>query len=84
MVHLQWEAHSLPQSTAPLCLFIGSRPKLWVADYTVSTCPWPIWLTSRLPATAPQLPEMRFMQTGKAVMSQQADRPKGYLPSTDI
>jgi len=44
MVHPQQEAHRLPQSTAPICLLTGGRPRLWVADYTVSTCPWQIWL----------------------------------------
>lgn len=44
MIPPQWETHRLPQLTVPVCLFIGSRHRLWVADYTVSTCPWQIWL----------------------------------------
>lgn len=39
-----WKYISLPQHTVPIYLFIGSRPRRWVADYTVSTCPWQIWL----------------------------------------
>lgn len=44
----------------------------------------PVHGRGRLPAAAPQLPEMRFMQTGSSVMSQRTDRPRAYLPSTDI
>lgn len=39
-----WKYTGLTQHTVPIYLFIGSRPRRWVADYTASTCPWQIWL----------------------------------------